>query len=326
MPHSATAEAPLRLLPPNACAAPAFHSVVRPWAGFALAAEAAVRDLHTRFGWDLWAVERSDGDRRVDVAAAGPLATDGPPAASARDHEAVRIPLLSGDGEPLGWLRGLSRKPQPSAAEAARAAATLLGGMLATIAAAERAAADRAAEAAAAYALATRDGLTGLLNRRGWQDALNAEEQRARRYGRAVSALVIDLDGLKQLNDTDGHRAGDAALTACAKVLAGFCRPGDAVARIGGDEFAVLAIECDVVSARALTVRLREAMRTAGVRASVGAATRRVGEELGTTVQRADQAMYQLKRRRTPAVSPAPSGRPRPYGAAVRARAELLPA
>lgn len=327
MPHTATAGE--RLLPvpssPDSDDCPP-HLAAGPWAGFALAAEAAVHDLHARFGWDLWAVERVDGDRQVVIATAGPWAVARPVGASDRGGEEVRVPLLSGDEELIGRVRGLSRRAHPLAVDAARDAAALLGRMLSTIAAGERTAADRSAEAAAAYALATRDALTGLANRRGWQIALDAEDQRARRYGRALSALVVDLDGLKQLNDSDGHQAGDTALAACAQVLAGLCRPGDAVARIGGDEFAVLAVECDVVSARALTIRLREALRSAGVTASIGSATRRVGEDLATTVQRADQAMYRMKQHRARARTPGSSSGPAPTGDAGRSPAPLVQA
>lgn len=275
------------------------HSGARPWPGFALAADAAVRDLHTRFDWDLWTVDRADGNRLVRVAGSGPWAVGEPRRVDERRGEFVRVPLLSSDGEPIGWLCGLSARMQPRDVDAARSAAVLLAGMLATIAAGERAAADRSAEAAAAYALATRDGLTGLLNRRGWEDALAAEQQRSRRYGRSASALMIDLDGLKGINDRHGHLAGDRALTTCAELLARECRPGDAVARLGGDEFAVLAVECDVQAARALTMRLGEALSSAGVCASVGSATWRPDEDFATTVQRADREMYGMKRRHT---------------------------
>ena len=91
--------------------------------------------------------------------------------------------------------------------------------MLSTIAASERIAADRSYDATRAYALAALDLLTGLRNRRGWEAARHAEEQRSRRYGSPVSVLVLDLDDLKSINDTDGHAAGDAALITCGRVL-----------------------------------------------------------------------------------------------------------
>jgi diguanylate cyclase (GGDEF)-like protein len=155
----------------------------------------------------------------------------------------------------------------------------------------------RSADAAAAYALAQRDQLTDLHNRRGWVTALEHEDTRCRRYGSAASILVIDLDGLKQVNDTSGHAAGDELIALCAAVLHATSRPGDTVARTGGDEFAVLAVECDAISLRALEARFRTQLRAAGVSAAIGGATRLPDEHLADTWMRADTSMYEDKRR-----------------------------
>jgi diguanylate cyclase (GGDEF)-like protein len=146
--------------------------------------------------------------------------------------------------------------------------------------------------------LAARDALTGLRNRRGWESALADEHARCQRYGGAASVLVVDLDDLKDTNDSAGHAAGDALLTTCAALLTDSSRPADVVARLGGDEFAVLAVHCDAVCVRTLQARLRVRLRLAGISASVGSATRWAGEDLADAWQRADQAMYRAKRRR----------------------------
>ena len=109
---------------------------------------------------------------------------------------------------------------------------------------------------------------------------------------------MLDLDELKRVNDTGGHAAGDELIALCAEVLRATSRPGDTLARTGGDEFAVLGVECDALSLRALEARLRMQLRTAGVSAATGAATRRPGEHLIETCKRADTAMYQDKRLR----------------------------
>ena len=102
----------------------------------------------------------------------------------------------------------------------------LVGQMLSTIVAREQMAQARSADAAAAYALAERDQLTGLRNRRGWVTALEHEEIRCRRYGSAAGVLVLDLDELKHVNDTGGHAAGDELLALCAEVLQATQPPG----------------------------------------------------------------------------------------------------
>ena len=108
--------------------------------------------------------------------------------------------------------------------------------------------------------------------------------------------MILDLDGLKNVNDQSGHDAGDRLLISCGDVLSGTCRPGDALSRLGGDEFGILAVECDVRSARALIARLRAHLRSAAVPVSLGCATRRHGETLDDTWQRADQAMHGARR------------------------------
>jgi diguanylate cyclase (GGDEF)-like protein len=170
--------------------------------------------------------------------------------------------------------------------------------MLSTIVAREQVAQARSADAAAAYALAERDQLTGLHNRRGWVTALEQEDTRCHRYGAAAGVLVLDLDDLKRVNDTGGHAAGDELIALCGEVLEATSRPGDTVARTGGDEFAVLAVECDDASLRALEARLRLQLESAGVSAATGGAARRPGEHLAETWRRADAAMYEDKQRR----------------------------
>jgi diguanylate cyclase (GGDEF)-like protein len=233
----------------------------------------------------------------------------------------VGAPLLEADGTLFGTVCALDQQPVPLAMAEVFEEVRILARMLSTIRAGEEVAADRSAAAASAYALATRDGLTGLLNRRGWSAALDVEEHRARRYGRAVSVVVLDVDGLKQFNDHAGHLAGDQVLVACARAIGAACRPGDAPARLGGDEFAVLAVECDVVCARALSARLRRELLRAGVLASVGFATRRIGEDLTATLHRADQAMYRMKRQQRARRQPIPESSGVGLGSRVADRA-----
>ncbi|MFN7020234.1 MAG: GGDEF domain-containing protein [Phycisphaerales bacterium] len=115
--------------------------------------------------------------------------------------------------------------------------------------------------------VASHDALTGLLNRRGLEGSLHALFNSAVRYGAELSCMVIDVDGLKAVNDRLGHRAGDGLLLAVAGTLRGACRKSDVIARIGGDEFVVLLPHTPARAA----VGLRER-----IRAGFGAAARRM--------------------------------------------------
>lgn len=110
------------------------------------------------------------------------------------------------------------------------------------------------------YQLATHDVLTGLHNRRHFMDQLSHEIERARRSGRPFSLLFFDLDRFKPINDAHGHLAGDQVLKAVADVLKVRVRAGDALGRIGGEEFAMIAPETSAVQAARLAEDLRRSI------------------------------------------------------------------
>jgi len=112
--------------------------------------------------------------------------------------------------------------------------------------------------------LATTDPLTGLYNPRVFHDQLRQELRRTARYREPLSLLLMDLDGLKRVNDQFGHEAGDAALRSVAEAIGSGLREIDLGARIGGDEFAVLAPRTDAKAAVALAERLRALVAKAG--------------------------------------------------------------
>jgi diguanylate cyclase (GGDEF)-like protein len=111
-----------------------------------------------------------------------------------------------------------------------------------------------------------------------------------------ASLVAIDLDELKRVNDRDGHAAGDRLLLRTAQVIDSTRRAADVVARLGGDEFGVLAVECDDPAAKVLADRLRGALDAAGIRASVGHATRQPTGTLAQAWSAADAEMYAHKR------------------------------
>jgi diguanylate cyclase (GGDEF)-like protein len=118
--------------------------------------------------------------------------------------------------------------------------------------------------------LATRDALTGLLNRRAFDALLVEEVDRARRLGHPLTLVTLDLDLFKTINDTHGHAAGDAVLAEAAKVFEAEVRSIDRVARIGGEEFAVLLMETRAEEGLATARRLVDAVRARTVAFGAG--------------------------------------------------------
>jgi diguanylate cyclase (GGDEF)-like protein len=137
------------------------------------------------------------------------------------------------------------------------------------------AAACRNASAHAELALAARtDTLTGCLNHAAMHDALHRESERCRRKGHALSLVILDLDEFKQVNERHGHLAGDEVLRQVGESLRQSVRAYDLVARYGGDEFAVIAIDADEATATEVALRAVEAIgRALGAVGSAGQAT-----------------------------------------------------
>jgi diguanylate cyclase (GGDEF)-like protein len=148
------------------------------------------------------------------------------------------------------------------------------------------------------YAQAWRDGrqdaLTGLLNRRAYDETLAREAARARRHERELALCLFDLDDFKAVNDTAGHLAGDEVLRRFAGVLR-HVRGEDFAFRVGGDEFALVLPETDFAGAETVSQRLLE---RADVPASVGTATLSEADEPAALHAAADAELYGAKRRR----------------------------
>jgi diguanylate cyclase (GGDEF)-like protein len=151
---------------------------------------------------------------------------------------------------------------------------------------------------------AHRDPLTGLLNRRGFQEVFDMELERARRADEPLSLIVGDLDRFKRVNDSQGHAAGDAVLRRVAGTIRGVKRGFDRAARVGGEEFAVLAPDCDQHGAYMLAERIRAAVQEAlaakddaALTISFGISTYPLhGQSADGLLHSADQALYAAKR------------------------------
>jgi GGDEF domain-containing protein len=142
---------------------------------------------------------------------------------------------------------------------------------------------------------ARRDPLTGLVNRRGWEETLRSEMSRARRSGAPLSMLMLDLDGLKAFNDSHGHQAGDALIASAARAWESRLRPTDVLARFGGDEFAALLPGCDETTALRVADALLSGLPPGGS-CTAGIAGWDGTESGAALVARADAALYDGKR------------------------------
>jgi two-component system, cell cycle response regulator len=152
--------------------------------------------------------------------------------------------------------------------------------------------------------LARTDGLTGLANRRHFMARGEEEHERAARYGRTPSLLLIDVDHFKRINDTFGHPQGDAVLVGLARALESSIRATDLAARFGGEEFVVLLPETGGKEAVEVAERLRETIARSHfdgmdrhITVSVGVAAQRPGELVADQLRRADLALYAAKSR-----------------------------
>jgi len=155
--------------------------------------------------------------------------------------------------------------------------------------------------------LASTDQLTGVYNRRGFEQEFQRVLSAATRYGETGVLIYIDLDGFKPINDTYGHAAGDKMLIEVARVLNDHIRPQDMVARLGGDEFAILLTRTDWKDGLKRAERIKHILNThylswndkhIAMRASLGFQCYGANADAHTLLAGADDAMYQSKRMR----------------------------
>ena len=177
--------------------------------------------------------------------------------------------------------------------------------------------------------LATRDELTGLINRRAMLDLMALEHRRSLRSGRPMLLAQLDIDHFKPINDQHGHATGDRALQAFAGTVRASVRDTDVLARWGGEEFVLMLTDTSADHARELLERIRQAVQaleiahSAGslhLTVSIGLAQHLPGDTVEHTLERADQALYHAKALGRNRVVVAPAGH-RTVAAGSNARA-----
>ncbi|MBX3049829.1 MAG: sensor domain-containing diguanylate cyclase [Caldilineaceae bacterium] len=301
---------------------------------FETAGSAVLKFLHRRLGFDLWMVTRTEGDdwivlqtedhgygveagtvfKWADSFCSEMVKGNGPRIASNSEqvpayaaapigrqvqiNAYVGCPLVGEDGEFFGTLCAIHPSSQPESITGEQELVDMLGALLSSILQIELKMTDEIRRAERIQMEAAMDVLTQVYNRRGWDRLLAAEEERCRRYGHPAAVLVIDLDEMKQVNDTLGHAAGDALLKKTGELLRQAARQKDVVARLGGDEFGILAIECDWEGGETLLERVRAVLAEESIAASIGLGQYQPGSGLKGAWERADQRMYIDKRER----------------------------
>jgi diguanylate cyclase (GGDEF)-like protein len=320
--------------PASAPGVPAPLPALSPDLGFDRASRLVLDYLDEHVPMALWAVTRiadgrqtflhADGANDYDIApghshawedsfcirmasglapAVAPDAQSVPAYAAAGVNDGRQIGAYAGAviHEPAGQLFGAicGIDPDTQARDGALAEAgpllALLGQLLTMVVWAERTTEQAAAAVLEATVAAETDSLTGLANRRAWERVCRDEEERFRRLGDPTVAVVIDLDLLKQVNDTEGHAAGDRHLQRACAALRAAVRSCDVVARLGGDEFAVLLRGCSTAQAEAAVARMYEQLARVGVAGSIGWAPLTVLEGFPAALAQADSAMYAAK-------------------------------
>jgi diguanylate cyclase len=301
---------------------------------FDSAGHAVLSFLHRRLGFDLWMVTRTEGDDWIvlqtedhgysvtpgtvfpwaDSFCAEMVKGNGPCIAPNSDivpaygaapigrhveiGAYIGMPLNRADGSLFGTLCAIDPQHQPANIANDQNLIELLAGLLSAVLQADLKASEATRRSEKLAVEAHTDPMTGLYNRRAWDQLLAKEEERCCRYGHPACVLVADLDELKQVNDQLGHGAGDTLIQHAAQALQKAARDVDVVARLGGDEFAVLAVECDAAGAAAILARTRSALQEFQVRASLGIASRGHTGGLRQACETADRLMYKEKRSR----------------------------
>ena len=182
---------------------------------------------------------------------------------------------------------------------------------------------------------ASTDSLTGLANRRMFDEEVALEWRRADRVGNSLALVLLDLDDFKRVNDAHGHQAGDAVLRTVGEVLGGGVRHVDLAGRYGGEEFALILPETDLVGAQRLAERLRVALEDAATElpngkkltttASFGVAVKGERRAADDLIAAADHELYAAKRAGKNRVMPAPVRRRDPGGTPERRARSAAP-
>ncbi|WOD38352.1 diguanylate cyclase domain-containing protein [Nodosilinea sp. E11] len=298
---------------------------------FSTAAMAVLTYLHDRLGFDLWMVTRTEGNDWIVLQAndqgygvkAGDVFSwtdsfcsrmiegEGPRIAPCSDAVAayaqapigqqvkigayVGVPLVNEDGSLFGTLCAIDPVPQPAVIQHELPLIELLAQLLSRILHADMRAAEQTRLAEHLQIEALTDVLTGLYNRRGWDQLLDKEEERCTIYGYPACIIVVDVAGLRAASEPEGQAGADQLLQPIVALLRQLTRKQDILARISRNEFAMLCVDCALVEGEHIKQRLEQALETSQIQASVGIAGRHPSQGLRWAWANADRARYTVQ-------------------------------
>lgn len=298
---------------------------------FNAAGEQVLKYLHNHLGFDLWMITRTEGNDWIvlqtedhgygiqpghvfnweDSYCSQMVQGKGPRIAP--NSEEIKLyaeakinniadikayigqPLINEDGSLFGTLCAIDPSPQPKNIEDASDLLELLSQLLSKILQSELKLNEQLRVSEKLKLDSLTDHLTGAFNRRAWDDLINLEETRCKTYGHPTTVIIIDLNGLKHVNDELGHEEGDKLIQNTANILKQSVRSNDLVARLGGDEFGILNIETNLENTHKLADRILKALNNAGISAAVGIAARDPSKGLKEALLEADREMYKNK-------------------------------
>lgn len=299
---------------------------------FEEAGQAILQFLYKRFGFDLWMITRVEGKDWIVLQSEdhgygvqpgqvfkwadsfcshmvkgkapkiAPRCEDIPLYATAPITQQVSIksyigqPILNEDGSLFGTLCGIDPNTKPESIVQDIEVIELLGSLLSKILQAELRQNKQVREVKRLKNKAFRDGLTGLYNRRAWDELIGKEEERCKRYGHSAAVFFIDINNLKEVNDNLGHVAGDQLIQQAADVLSDTVRGNDIVARLGGDEFVILSIENNKAGAERLLKRIIDNFAQTEISIAIGFSMRHPSRGLLFAAEQADKKMFEYKR------------------------------
>jgi len=210
----------------------------------------------------------------------------------------IGIPLCHQDGSLFGTLCAIDPERQPETIRQEEMFIELQTKLLTTILHNELQAQNNARLYERARKESEMDWIEGIYNAKGWRKILDAEELRCKIYGDSASIIIVDIDNLKIVNDTQGHQAGDRLIEAVGRCLLKNVRQEDFVARFGGDEFGILILNQPELGIVKIVTRIEEQLAAHSISASIGWAKRSPKSNLMEAFRIADQKMYEQKKER----------------------------